>query len=312
MVAWRRILVLGSGAWLTAAMACDPKPAARANVTVEAVVPPHVDSVVPEEERTWRERDGAFLIVAGDDMTDGTLVPPPTTDGLARGLPQGLALRADLLGRGGVLGTASLEPIRPATVCGWARIRVVPRDLLGEDHRWTIALAPGVARPVSLDSLERFDRADSSRLVADLARLLSALPDDTVPRFRGLPFSVRGAWRFAAAPGAVAVVAEVHRRVAQEANPLEERLIVIAERDSFPASRWRILWGARAQGSEESVETLEALAVIVIARDAFPTVVVGHDTPVGTWTEFVARDSTGAWRGRWRSPRPLPCGGGVR
>lgn len=279
-----------------------------ANVTVETVVPPHPDSTVAVVTMPWRAQDGAFLLVAGDEFSEATLIPPDSLDALARGLPLGQALKVDLLGRSGRLGTAVLTPVRPQG-CGWPRVRLASHDSVADDTHWAVAFAPGVARAMPVDSLERLARADSLRLVADLARVLSALADDTVPTFRGLPFSVRGAWTFAAAPGIAGVVAEVHRRVAQEATPLEERLLVIAERDSAPKARWRAVWWARAHGTEESVEALDALALLVLGNDTGPTLVAGHEAPVGAWQELVARDSTGSWRSRWRSALPPPCDG---
>lgn len=297
--------LIGGGLW-TLTMACDRKPVIPANVTVESVVPPRPESTVAIVPIPWRAQDGAFLLVAGDEFSEATLVPPDAADPLARGLPQGPSLNMDLLGRSGRLGSAVLTPVRPQT-CGWPRVRLASRDSVADDAHWTVAFAPGVASAVPVDSLERLTRADSVRLVADLARLLSALADDTVPTFRGLPFSVRGAWTFAAAPGVRGVVTEVHRRVAQEATPLEERLLVIAERDSLPAARWRAVWWVRAQGTEESVEALDALALLVLGSDRGPTLVAGHDAPWGAWQELVARDSTGSWRSRWRSALPPPC-----
>jgi hypothetical protein len=254
----------------------------------------------------WRTEDGAFLLVAGDESVEGTVIPPDSLDALAHGLPQGAPLRVELLGRGGRLGVADLTPVRPVT-CGWPRVRLALHEMRGDSTRWTVALAPGVARALPLDSLDHLARADSVRLVADLARLLSALPDDTVPRYRGLPFAVRGAWTFNVAPGVQGVVAEVHRRVAQEANPYEERLLMLAERDSTPGARWRALWWARTQGTEETVEAVEVLALLTLGADHGPTLLAGHDAPGGPWQEFVARDSSGSWRRRWRSAPPPAC-----
>ena len=294
------------GGLLAFTIACDRPPATPANVTVASVVPPRPESTVVVVTAPWRAVDGAFLLLAGDDFIDATLVPPDALDSLAHGLPQGPALTVDLLGRSGRIGSAVVAPVRPRG-CGWPRVRIASRDALADDTHWSVAFAPGVARAVPMDSLERLTRADSVRLVADLARLLSALPDDTVPTFRGLPFSVRGAWTFGAAPGIAGVVAEVHRRVAQEATPLEERLLLIAERDAGPSAHWHAVWWVRAQGTEESVEALDALALLVLGGDPSPTLVAGHEAPDGAWQELVARDASGRWRSRWRSARPPAC-----
>ncbi len=302
----RRGVVLGGSLALLVVLACDRKPDTPANVTIESVVPPQTDSEMPAVTLTWRTTDGPFLLVASDDIAEGTVVPPDSLSTIARGIPQGAALKVELLGRSGSLGTATLTPVRPVS-CGWPRVRLAMHDAPSDSARWAVALARDVARAVPLDSLERATRGDSTRLVADLARLLSALPDDTVPRYRGLPFAVRGAWIFVPAPAVRAVVAEVHRRVAQEANQFEERVLLIAERDSTPAARWRAVWWSRTQGTEESVEAVEALAILLLGVDQLPTLVAGHDAPGGPWHEFVARDSSGAWRTRWRSAPAAAC-----
>ncbi len=304
-MASRRWKAVGCGVALVMT-ACERKADVPANVTVESMATPRADSTAETVRMSWRAADGPFLLVAGDEPTDAMVVPPDSLDPIARGVPQGATLRVELLGRSGRLGTAALTPVRPFT-CGWPRVRLAVRDAPSDSTRWTVALAPGTARPVALDSLERVTRADSARLVADLARLLSALPDDTISRYRGLPFAVRGAWTFSPTAGVTTVVAEVHRRVAQEATPFEERVLLLAERDSAPASRWRAVWWSRAHGTEESVEAVEPLAVLVLGTDRWPTLVAGHDNPAGAWHEFVARDSSGAWHSRWHSTPAPQC-----
>ena len=301
----RRWARLGARILLALLVACDRKAAVPANVTVQPSAPPQQDSIEPAVASLWRKADGTLLLLAGSDASDGWVVPTGA-DEPTRGIAQGVRVPAELLGRSGRIAMAVLAPTQ-SFACDWQRVRVSPADSLVEEVRWTIAMSVGVARGVALDSLERLSRTDSSRLVVDLARLLSGLPDDTVPRFRGLPFAVHGAWLFDVAPGVRGVVAEVHRRVAQEANPLEERLLVLAERDSATGARWRASWWARSQGTELDVGAPEALAVLRFARDPFPTMIAQTDDGVGGWLEVVARDAAGSWRARWRSPPRPEC-----
>lgn len=299
--------------------ACERTPPARGNDSAESVAPlPAVTGDSALVPHTWRDSDGPFLAVATDDAHVVLLVAPDSAD-----MGSGAALRTfartvgaapiALLGRSGLVAQATLQPrsIEQRHECEWPRATIATRDALGEEAHWGVGIAGAVATPVVLDSLERLSRADSARLVADLARIASALPDDTVPVFHGIPFSVRSAWTFAPAPGTLAVIGEISRRVAQEANQREERLLLLAERDSVPGARWQARWQARwwvrAWGSEETVEALDVLAVLRLARDRGPTLVVGHDAPAGLWQELVARDSTGLWRRRWRSGVSGPC-----
>lgn len=297
--------------------ACERKAAARGNDSVE--LPPSLaategDTVVVPS--SWRASDGPFLVVATEDVHVVSLVVPegaasgtdsaPTVPGPIARLFRGAV---DLLGRGGLIARATLQPreVAQRRECAWPRFSIEVRDSRGDDVHWGVGFAAAVAVPVALDSLERLSHADSVRLVADLARIASAMPDDSVAVFRGIPFSVRGAWMFAPARGAIAVIAEISRRVAQEANQREERLLLLAERDSAAGSRWQARWWARVNGSEETVEATDALAVVRMARDPWPTLVVGHDVPMEPWLEFVARDSVGAWRRRWRSGAGSGC-----
>src|SRR5262249_61596034 len=89
---------------------------------------------------------------------------------------------------------------------------------------------PAVGFPV--DSVASLSPADSARRAADVARVASGLSNDTAPAFRGLPFEVQRAGRFTIAPGIDGIVAVLVRHVNEEANPREEHIFVIAERDS--------------------------------------------------------------------------------
>ena len=296
---------VAASVWL---FACERKTSPGGNDSaVSVATPPAAQADSAVARRAWREGDGPYLVVSTDDARLVLLVAPESTaqsvnDAVAV-LTRGTRATIDLLGRSGLIARVSLQP--GARVlgrdCEWPRAALDARDSLAEEARWGAGFARSVAAPFALDSIERLSHGDSLRLVADIARLASSLPDDTVAAFHGIPFAVRGAWSFAPAPGVRAVIAEISRRVAQEANQREERLLLLAEKDTAAASRWQARWWTRANGSEETVEALDALAVVRLARDAWPTFVVGHDAPNGLWHELVVRDSTGSWRRRWRS-----------
>src|SRR6185503_3286516 len=106
---------------------------------------------------------------------------------------------------------------------------------------WTAGTVGRSATLIRMDSIESLAPADSARLAADIARVASALPMPAGSRFGGLPFAVVDARRFDL-DGRQYVVAHLARRLNQEAQPLEERTFVIAERTSGSADRYVVAY----------------------------------------------------------------------
>jgi hypothetical protein len=167
---------------------------------------------------------------------------------------------------------------------------------------WTVALPAGHAVPIPLDSIERLARPDSSRLAAEVARLASSIPGDTARAFRGLPYYVHTVRRFQPVPGVDAFVADVARRINQEADPREEELLIVAERDSGRAnSPWHAAYVERASGHEGSVETHDVLAALAIGPSRRPTLVLARYVSSGVAYALLERTGPGQWRLRWLS-----------
>ena len=276
-------------------------------------VPVRDSSVVALVGSGWHDEDGPFFVVAGESPHTGVMVFPGQGDTTTLAIPGALSFNDHptlmLLSRAGTVGRARLTGAVAAsdTSCdAWPTARLAPLDPASDSARWSVAFVARTVQGLALDSIERLPRADSARLVADLARLASGLPNDTVATFQGLPFNIRGAWRFPVNAGAIGVVAEITRRVAQEANQREERLLVVAERDTAPTSRWSASYSLRVTGTEESVEAFDVLAVARLGRDARLVVVVSHESARGIWYEIIARNAEGQWRRQWRSP-PAGC-----
>ena len=261
----------------------------------------------------WHDADGPFILVAGESPHTGAMVFPGQGDTTTLAIPGALAFHdhptLTLLGRAGTVGRARLTGALFAsdTSCdAWPIARLAPLDPASDRARWSVAFVEHTAHGLALDSVEHLSRADSARLVAELARLASGLPNDTVATLRGLPFNVRGAWRFPVDASVIGVVAEITRRVAQEANQREERLLVVAERDTASTSRWTASYSLRATGTEETVDAFDVLAVARLGRDARLVVVMSRESVHGIWYEIIARDADGHWRRQWRSP-PAGC-----
>jgi hypothetical protein len=210
----------------------------------------------------------------------------------------------DLFARAGRLGAAQLVALGEAgdgECVAWPRARLdFARDSV--HGGWTVGAAAGRAKALPLDSLDGLSGRDSATLVIDIARLASSLPNDTSAAFRGLPVNVRSAHRFRPAPGVEALVAEVARRVAQEAQPLEERILVIAERDSGAATPWRAAWSDRVQGIEETIEAADALALLMPASGGPAYLVVQRESARGIRYELMERTGATTWNRRWIGP----------
>ena len=184
---------------------------------------------------------------------------------------------------------------------GWPAVRL-RNEGRGVTGNWTVGLVTGRAQSIPLDSIERLSRADSSRLAGEVARLASGLPEDTARAFRGLPYDVHTVRRFHPAPGVDALVADVARRINQEANPREEQILVVAERDSGRADApWRPAFVERASGHEGSVQTHDVLAALAIGPSRRPSLLVARYVSDGIAYVLLERVGAGQWRVRWVS-----------
>ena len=146
-----------------------------------------------------------------------------------------------------------------------------------------------------------FARADSARLAADLARLANGLPNDTSAALHGVPFVVRAAWRFAPVPGTTAVAAIITRQLNMEASPIEERLLVVAERDSTSTGPYTAAWSDRSSAREEAVAISDVLAAVQLGET--PALVLSREEGETTSYWLLERRGPGDWKVRWRSAR---------
>ncbi|NUO64198.1 MAG: hypothetical protein HOQ30_12885 [Gemmatimonadaceae bacterium] len=262
----------------------------------------------------WSPDAGAVLLVASDipdvaqvvfpEVTDSTFGDSTLTD-----LAPVRGTRVTLYSRHGETGTAIVagedsteRSDSTADECdGWPAVRLRGEGQ-GVTGTWNVGLVSGRAQAIPLDSIERLSRADSARLAGEVARLASGLPEDTARAFRGLPYFVRTVRRFHPVPGVDALVADVSRRINQEANPREEQILVVAERDSGRAdSPWRPAFVERASGHEGSVETHDVLAAVAIGPARRPSLLVARYVSDGTAYLLLERTGPGQWRVRWVS-----------
>jgi len=167
---------------------------------------------------------------------------------------------------------------------------------------WTVGTIGRSAPVIRMDSIESLPPADSARLAAEISRLASALPMPDSSRFGGLPFAVVAARRFDV-DGRQYVAAHLARRLNQEAQPLEERTFVIAERPSGSTERYAVSYYLRSEGNEDTAQHFDVLAAMR-GRESL-LLLIARDQLSSTKYELLMRDASGAWRARWT--RVLSC-----
>jgi hypothetical protein len=258
-----------------------------------------VESLPPGlQAQRWDTTAGTILLVRDDSVTRAVF--PSVTHLDSTAILDEAVLRgvtADAVSPVGAAGSLRVEGF----AAGDEECAVWPAIILAADstREWTIAFQRGVSSPIALRSIESLASGDSARLAAQMARLAGVLPNDTARVFQGLPFVVRGAHRFTAAPGREGVVADIVRRVSLEANPREETLLIIAERDS--GATWRVGYAERASGDELRVEHSTPLAAVRLGASGTPTIVL--ERAGADWIAYalVQRQAEGAWRKTWES-----------
>jgi len=262
----------------------------------------------------WNADAGSVLLVAGDVPGLGAVIFPEVTDSTfgdsalmdlspVRGAQVTLFSRRGEVGNATVVGedtTAQADSSDDACE-DWPLVRL-RNESRTPTTSWTVGLVAGHARSMPLDSIEHLPRADSIRLASEVVQLAEGLPDDTAGAFRGLPFYVRTVKRFQPAPGVQGLVADVSRRINQEANPREEQLLLVAERDSGKTTGpWRVWFHERASGHEGTVETHDLLAGLFIGPARRPTLVLGRYVGDGVAYALLERNGAGRWELRWVS-----------
>lgn len=252
----------------------------------------------------WDERAGPALLIAGEQAEEVLVVLPDVQGDAAADTLDASAYagsRATLVSRAGVAGVVALAP-PPAPDPEGAACTAWPTLAAPGAPSWTAGFVGRDVSALALDSLHGLPSRDSTRLVSEVARLASVTPSvrsgDTAESFRGLPFDVRDARTFTH-EGLEVLVAQVVRRVNQEANPLEEHILMVAERRRG-ATEWTTTYSERAVGHEESVARQELLAAVLLGGE--PTLVLAHESGEGVTYSLVRRGTDG-WRTAWRSGR---------
>ena len=308
------VTVLASVAGAVAIVGCDragESPRADSTASVLPATAP-VDSPARAVSSGWDPGAGPVLLIAA--RPDAAIVVFPEIQGehAAAELELDTAVvrgaTATLVDRAGTTATVTLgertAPAEDEECVGWPMFRVVTPS--GISAPWSVGLVNTRLTPVALDSVASLSAADSAALVAEVARIASTIPARSrATQLRGLPFFVQDLRRFRVAPGVDALVAHVIRRVHQEARPVEERTLLIAERDSAQqasgAKGYAVAFYQRSVGSEETLEGSEVLAAFSRHPRPHPLLVVARESESGVRYVILERTGTRQWRVSWTS-----------
>ena len=256
----------------------------------------------PERSLTTR----APLAVWDDSV--GTTVATPSADNetplvFSRDTTGTADIDVDLFNHEARTVRAVLHPTATVRSCAWERSAGLSLVEPGPAPVWSLALSPGIAKPLEIDGVGELLPRDSAQLVVRISRMVSAMPEDsTSTPFRGLPIVVRDAWRFrAAGDSAVVVIAVATRTLNVESNPRVEAVTVIAE-SGTPAgtTELRLVFSRRDAGPEDRVEGTDLLAAFQL-RNAHSAVALLREGEAGRQVEIVERISAAVWRTRWSS-----------
>jgi hypothetical protein len=295
--------------------ACDRKPPAKLPETsasspqsVPANTPPVRTVVAPS---TWDTSAGPVMFVRGNSTAEAYVVFPAITDStpsdavhfdsaLARNTTVELFQRSGggEVARVGVMAGGEWD----ADQCiEWPAAKVQTTANADATTGWTVGFLKGRAKALALDTIEALPHADSARLAADITRLVSTVPNDTARTFRGIPYSVRTAYRFTPAPGVEAVVADVVRTLNQEANPLEEHTLVVGERPAGSSAPYRLAYREVTAGSDETLESSDVLAAVQIGSPPHVDLVLAREGYESNAYALLERQADGSWKLRWTS-----------
>lgn len=296
--------------------ACEKAQRPTSQKNVSAATPaesiPALTDSTPGSAPAWNSAAGTMLLVRGDTPSAAWVVFPQYVDSA---LPDTVRFdlqslrnsRVELQARNGAKDTARVATLTGTTWVGdecieWPRATVQQAATGAPPPDWSVAFVRGAVSPVPLDSIEGLSSPDSAQLAAELTRLASALPVAESRTFRSIPFAVRTAYLFSAAPGIQGVIADVVQKLNQEANPLEQHTLIIAERDSAHAdSTFHTVYHERTSGSEEKLETTEVLAAVRYESSSHMALVLLRDGAESSAYAMLERDSRGRWRVRWTS-----------
>jgi len=273
---------------------------APANDTALPEGSPPEDAPRPARGSTWNSSAGALFAVRAGAANVAWLVNPAYGDAQLLDTLTAATWNAEgqelaLLDGAQVVGVVRVPGLRFDSTCaGWPTASLAPPTTT-----WRVAFPEGAVEGIPFDSLPVLAAEDSAARARAGALAASRLPDDTVSAFRGRPFTIRQASRFSTGTDTIGTVYEVVRLVAQEANPLQEQILIITEEG--PGRTAEDVFHEREIGAEESMGSIELVAVLRIRSNGRIAILVRREREAGFMLEWIERTSRGRWVVRWRS-----------
>lgn len=294
---FRRVAAVLSVSGALVGQACRrDKPVAAADSSRARPVPAADTAAAAVATSTWDPSAGVVLLVGTDNPTRALLVPPVSGDTTVMAAVPHQAL-VIIMGRDGTVQTADAPSVADSAGCLVASLTAAPPP-----HAWAVGFIGGVVNPIPVDSSVSLAHDDSLRLTASLTRLASALPNDSAGRFTGLPFVVQSIWRFSLADGSQVIVGTLTRQINQEATPLQERTLIVGERRGGDTTL-TMGYSERSFGREETIESADLLAALLIGDSKTPAIVLARDYGDSNAYSLLERAADGHWRVRWSSRR---------
>lgn len=289
--------------------ACQRETPMRSKDTARQESPPPAEpEAAPVATTVWDTTVGPFVAVPAGSSNAAYVIFPEFTsdsalDSVSFDLEVARHVKFELFTDGQPAGTAHVATLgveRVENCTAWPTARLELDDGGGEVRSWSVGFVAGRTEPVAFDSLQGLRRADSTRVAIDLARVASTLPGDTAVAFRGRPFIVRQAHRMMI-EGRQTILAEIVRTVNQEAAPLQEHLVVVAERDSASTDPYKAAYYERTIGLEDALETTELLAIARARGTRTLFILLSRYYGDGGAYALLERRGGSGWRLRWTS-----------
>lgn len=287
---------------LVLAVACTGERAPANDTTVVEPSPPD-DPSRPPRVSTWNRAAGPLFAVRSTNGTQAWVVNPAygdvqVLDTLTAADWNVEGTRLALIDGAQVVGTGRISGLRYDSTCaGWPMATLVADSVSAP--AWRIAFPEGAVDGTPFDSLPALVGADSADRARAGAFAASRLPDDTLTAFRGRPFTVRQANRFSIGSDTIVTVFEVVRLVAQEANPLQEQLLIVTEQG--PTREPFNVFHEREVGAEETMGSIELLGALRVRSTGRIALLIRREREAGFILEWIERTPRGTWVVRWRS-----------